>query len=334
MPTSKLRMMAYGPDQLVEREGADLPSLGELPELPVLWIDVDGTGDGTAVRQIAERFGLHPLVVDDILAEHERAKVDSYETYDFLVIRMLDVAPKLRTEQLSLVLGQKLVLTFQGEEGGDPFDPVRERIRKAHGPLRAAGPDLLTHALLDAVVDAYFPVLESYGERLEDLEQEVVDRPTNKLLADVHKVKRELLRVRRAVWPLREALSTLGRAEGSFVKPETRVYLRDLHDQTVQVMDLIETYRDLGSGLTDLYLSSVSNRLNEVMKVLTIISTIFIPLSFIAGLYGMNFDRAQPLNMPELGWRYGYLASLALMGFVALTMVGYFWRKGWLAPKR
>ena len=273
-------------------------------------------------------------MVDDILAEHERAKVDSYESYDFVVIRMLDVTPALRTEQLSLVLGKKLVLTFQGEEGGDPFDPVRDRIRKAHGPLRGAGPDLLTHALLDSVVDTYFPVLERYGEKLEDLEAAIVDRPTNAVLAQVHKVKRELLRVRRAVWPLREALSTLGRAETPFVKPETRVYLRDLHDQTIQVIDLVETYRDLGSGLTDLYLSSVSNRLNEIMKVLTIISTIFIPLSFIAGVYGMNFDRASPYNLPELGWRYGYLACLALMGFMALGMVVYFWRKGWLEPKR
>jgi magnesium transporter len=336
MPAARTRLMAYGPDHFEERDLHSLDELKALPQAPVLWLDVDGLDDPGVARALGERFGLHPLVVEDILAHHERAKVDVYENYDFLVIRMLEERDgELSTEQVSLVLASNLLITFQEKAGGDPFDPVRERLRQAHGPLRKAGPDLLAHALLDAVVDAYFPLLEKFGDKLEDLEGEVVERPTRQTLAHVHGVKHELLRIRRAVWPLREALSTLGREQTPHVQPETRKYLRDLHDQTVQVMDLVETYRDLGSGLTDLYLSSVSNRLNEVMKVLTIISTIFIPLSFIAGIYGMNFDpHASPLNMPELGWRYGYPFALGLMGAIAVVLMGFFWRKGWLRSWR
>ena len=335
MPDTRIRLMAYGPDHLDEREIATVAELAELPSTPVVWINVDGTGDLELVRALGERFALHPLVVDDIQAHHERAKVDSYEGMDFMVVRMLELAPELSSEQLSMCLTKTLLLTFQEHPGGDPFDGVRDRIRKSHGPLRRAGPDLLAYALLDAVVNAYFPVLEAYGERIEGLEDEVVAHPGAAMLARVHDVKHELLRMRRAVWPLREALANLGREQTPFIARGTRMYLRDLHDRTVQVVDLLETYRDLGSGLTDLYMSSVSNRLNQVMKVLTIISTIFIPLSFVAGVYGMNFDRsAGATNMPELGWRFGYVGCLALMGTIALVMLGYFWRKGWLRKEQ
>jgi len=334
MAEARIRLLAYGPDRVEERQIQAVSDLEVLPDLPVVWLDVDGTGDVEKIRQIGERFGLHPLAVEDVLSQHERAKVDTYPPHDFVVVRMLDLNGELTTEQLSMVLAERYIVTFQEHPGGDPFDGVRDRIRKGSGPLRGAGADHLAYALLDAVVEAYFPVLEQYGERLEELEEEVVQSPQTHTLARVHAVKHDLLRVRRAVWPLRDALATLGREQTPFVKPATRVYLRDLHDQTIQVVELIETYRDLGSGLSDLYLSSVSNRLNEVMKVLTIISTIFIPLSFIAGVYGMNFDRsAGRLNMPELGWSGGYLYALSLMAIVALVMLAYFWRKGWLSRR-
>lgn len=335
MAETRIQLLAYGPDRVEERELQSAADLQALPDLPVTWLNVDGSHDAELVRQIAERFSLHPLAVEDVLTHHERAKVDTYEKYDFIVIRMLELDGKVSTEQLSMFLSERVVLTFQEEPGGDPFGPVRDRIRRKVGPLRTSGPDLLAYALLDAVVDSYFPILESYGDKLEDLEDEAVECPTTRTLSKVHEVKRDLQRIRRAVWPLREALSNLGRQETPFIRSETRIYLRDLHDQTIQVMDLIETYRDLGSGLTDLYLSSVSNRLNEIMKVLTIISTIFIPLSFIAGVYGMNFDHEKSrLNMPELHWEYGYLYSLALMALVAGMMLLYFVRKGWLGGQR
>jgi magnesium transporter len=211
---------------------------------------------------------------------------------------------------------------------------VRERIRKGVGRMRGAGPDYLAYALLDAIIDGYFPVLEHYGEYLEDLEDVLVHDPDEELVADIHNVKRDLLTLRRAIWPLRDALGALLREPVPLISHETHPYLRDCYDHTVQIIDLVETYRELGSGLMDMYLSSVSNRMNEIMKVLTIISTIFIPLSFIAGVYGMNFNpERSPLNMPELNWYWGYPFCLAIMGVVAAVLVGFFWRKGWLGGK-
>jgi magnesium transporter len=214
---------------------------------------------------------------------------------------------------------------------GDSFDPVRERLRKGKGRARAAGPDHLAYALIDAAIDAYFPTIEAYGERLEELEDEVIVRPTKTTILRIHEIKRELLNIRRAIWPLREAINTFFREPSPLITDETRLYLRDCYDHTIQVIDLCETYRELGSGLMETYLSSISNRTNEVMKVLTIIATIFIPLTFVAGLYGMNFKTEKsPYNMPELDWYWGYPFCLALMATVAIGMLVFFWRRGWL----
>jgi magnesium transporter len=331
-PRPTMAVLSYGPGELEEcpsAQPADLAAL--LGRRAVTWVDVDGLGDAGLVRDLGECFGLHRLALADVVHTHQRAKVERYEQHLFIVLRMLKPGERLDTEQLSIFLGRDFVLTFQEGIPGDCLEPVRERIRRGVGRIRGAGPDYLTYALLDAVIDGYFPLLEAHGERLEALEDEVIHRPDGDCIARIHDIKRDLLTLRRAVWPLRDALGVLLRETPDVIAPETRPYLRDCYDHCVQIIDLVETYRELGSGLMDVYLSSLSNRMNEVMKVLTIIATIFIPLSFIAGVYGMNFSpQASPLNMPELDWYWGYPFALALMGVVALGLLCYFWRKGWL----
>jgi magnesium transporter len=239
------------------------------------------------------------------------------------------VEEKLASEQISIIFGPNYVLTLQ-EVPGDSFDPVRERIRHGKGRIRGRGSDYLAYALIDALTDEFFPVLEHFGERVEALEDALLERPGPATLHEIHDIKRELLALRRAAWPERELLNAMMRNDSELITADTKIYLRDCYDHVVQAMDMIETYRELASGMLDVYLSSVSNRMNEVMKVLTIIATIFIPLTFIAGIYGMNFDPDRsPLNMPELRWYYGYPFSLALMAVVALALVYYFRRKGW-----
>lgn len=334
MARTEITLFAYGPDALEERRVERVEEIRPcLHQHPVLWVNVEGLEDEATVRAIAELFHVHPLALEDVLTHHERAKVDTYPDHDFIVMRMLDANGKLQSEQLSVFLASDVVITFQDRLGGDPFGPVRDRLRKGLGPLRAHGPDYLAYSLLDSVVDAYFPVIERYGDDLEDLEYEAVEHPSQRTLSRIHRIKRDLLRIRRAVWPLRDALVVLGRAETPYVHKETRLYLRDLRDQSVQVAELIDTLRDLGSSLTDLYMSSVSNRLNEVMKVLTIISTIFIPLSFVTGFYGMNFDpQKAPWIMPMLRWKFGFPVVVAGMFAVAGGMLLYFRRKGWIGP--
>ncbi len=243
---------------------------------------------------------------------------------------MIELNEHMETEQVSVFLGPKWVVTFL-EDPGDAFDPVRRRLRENRGCIRASGAGYLAYALLDAVVDAYFPVVEKYGEKLDELEDEVVDRPDQGTIARAHAVKRDLRQLRRAIWPLREALNVLTRDTSGLVDDGTRVFLRDCYDHTVQIIDLVETYRELDADLTDLYLSSLSNRLNEVMKVLTVIATIFCRMTFIAGVYGMNFDtQVSPWNMPELHWPLGYLFSWGLMAASAVGMLGFFGWMGWI----
>jgi magnesium transporter len=323
--------MSYGPGDLLEEQ---LVGVEEIPGLlgarPVTWVNVDGLGDTQVLRSLGETFGLHRLALEDVVNVHQRAKVEPYEGEVFIVTRMAALGDRFSTEQLSLFLGPGFVLTFQ-ERQGDCFEPVRQRIRTGRGRLRAAGPDYLAYALLDAVMDHYFPVLERYSDCLDELEQMVLSDPSDRVLARVMEAKRDLLALRRAVWPHREAFNALVREPLDLVEEETRTYFRDCYDHTVQIIDVMETYRELASGLMDIYLSSLSNRMNEVMKVLTIIATIFIPLSFVAGLYGMNFDPdISPWNMPELSWYWGYPIALGSMGLVAFGMLLYFRRKGWL----
>jgi magnesium transporter len=335
-PPPVIRILAYGPGDMVEQEIGEPQRVRDfLDKWPVLWVDVEGLGDAETIRTLGELFGLHRLALEDVINVHQRPKIEQYGNYCFVVTRMVRLGEHLETEQLSLFLGKNFVLTFQEGRPGDCLDLIRERIRQKRGRIREAGLDYLVYALLDAIVDCYFPILEEYGERLEAFEDEILSRPYGDTVARIHEIKRHLLTLRRAVWPQRETFNSLLREETPFVTHETRLYLRDCYDHVTQLIDLIETYRELGADLIDVYLSSISNRTNEIMRVLTVISTIFIPLTFIAGVYGMNFNpSASPWNMPELNWFWGYPLSLALMAAVALGQLIFFRRRGWLgAPQ-
>lgn len=331
----RITVMDYGPDKLVEKEIGNVEDLSPFCHTPtVTWVNVEGLHDVKILERIGQLFGFHPLALEDVLNRGQRPKLEAYGEYHFLVMKSLlphsqASDGELEPEQISFFLSGSYIITFQ-EVPGDSFEAVRDRIRKGRGLIRRGGPDYLLYALVDALVDEFFPVLEKYGERIEELESEVVLQPTPETIQEIHRIKRELLLLRRTAWPEREVINALQRDDSDFIRAETQVFLRDVYDHTIQVIDMIETYRDLASGLLDVYLSSASNRLNEVMKVLTIISTIFIPLNFIAGVYGMNFNpEASPLNMPELNWFFGYPAALAVMAVVAGGLVMYFRRKGW-----
>lgn len=324
-PKPVVGFLAFGGGETIEHDHASLDDVrGALGARAVLWVNVDGLGDAEVVRGLGEMFGLHPLALEDVLSGLQRAKVEHYDGNVFVVLREPRRAAPFESDQISMFLGKNFVVTFQ-EHAGDCFGPVRQRIRASRGKVCTHGPDYLAYSLIDAMVDAYFPVLEAFGERLERIEDEAVECPSRSTSREIHQTKRELLVIRRAIWPAREALSVLIRDEEDFIGDEARLHLRDCYDHVVQLIEVLENYREIGSDLMDVYLSSVSNRLNEIMKVLAIISTIFLPLSFIAGVYGMNFE-----GMPELHLKYGYAFSLGLMGAVAVVMLIYFRSKGWL----
>jgi len=327
----RMQVLAYGPDQCVDQELSDLALLPKLIAAhPVTWVNVDGLGDAQVLQQLGEMFDLHRLALEDVVNAHQRAKAETYGDVQFIVLRMVNSADPLDTEQFSLFLGKNFVLTFQ-ERPGDCLDPVRTRIRETGPRLRSSGPDYLAYALLDATVDGYFPVLERYGDVIEEIESEILHHPKQSVVHRLHELKQDLTTLRRYLWPLREMLSTLSREESPTVSAATQVYLRDCHDHSVQLLELLESFRELATSLMDLYHSSLSQRMNEVIKVLTMISTVFIPLSFIAGIYGMNFDpAASPWNMPELRWRWGYPMALGIMTVVVVYLLFYFRRKGWL----
>jgi magnesium transporter len=293
----------------------------------VTWINVDGLHQVEVIEKLGECYGLHPLVLEDILNTDQRPKMEDYGEYIYIVLRDLDYSDKsneIEGEQISLIVGSNFVFSFQEREG-DTFDPIRDRIRNNKGRIRKMGADHLAYALLDSIVDNYFIILEKLGEKIEWLEEKLVTDPTRETLQGIHHLKRELLFLRKGVWPLREVINGLARGESSLVTEPTRIYLRDVYDHTIQTIDTIETYRDMVSGMLDIYLSSVSNRLNSVMKVLTIIATIFMPLTFLAGVYGMNFK-----FMPELEWRWGYPLVWLIMAGIGISMLIYFRRKKWL----
>lgn len=337
-----------------------ITSIDELSSLPshhkIRWVNVTGLRDASVIQKIGERYNLHPLALEDVVNTHQRPKAEIYDTHLFIITRMpvnppsdkgncdgassmsprIQDAPwaghigRLETEQVAICVGKDFVVTFH-EYSGDVFEPVRNRLHKGVGKIRMRGADYLGYALLDASIDSFFPLLEVYGERVEDLEQEVVERPEIGFIAQIHDLKRDLLIARRSVWPQRDMLNSLIRDESEFIGSDTKVFLRDCYDHTIQLIDMIETYREIASSLIDIQLASVSNRMNEVMKMLTIIATIFIPLTFISGVYGMNFDpSASPWNLPELRWRYGYPAALSLMAVIAISLLVWFRRKGWL----
>ena len=304
-----------------------IPSLSP-PEGGVLWLDVSGLSDPSVVRAIGERFGFHTLALEDVLNVPQRPKVEWYENHLLVVLR--EIRHPQPGEQVSFFLGDRVVVSFQ-ERPGDGFDPVRERLRQGKGRIRSEGADFLLYALCDSVLDSFFPTLEKLGDEVEEMEERVLVSPVPETFLDIRRLKRDLLEVRHAVWPARDALNLLLIEEHALIRPGTKVFFRDCYDHTIQLMDMVETFREMASGLVDEYMSAVSNRMNEIMKVLTVMASIFIPLTFIVGLYGMNFDtKASPYNMPELTWTYGYPALLLLMAVVAGGMLYYFRRKRWI----
>jgi magnesium transporter len=315
---------AHLQEQVIETIEEAFP-LKDLPT--VTWINIDGLHDVEIIEKIGASFNIHPLVLEDILNTGQRPKADEYEDAIFVVLKMLDydkTAEQITSEQFSLVLGANFLISFQ-EVQGDVFKTVRERIRKPKTRIRKAGCDYLSYALIDAIVDHYFVILESLGNKVENLEMELLDDPTRDTLETIHSLKQEMIYMRKHIWPIREIINTLVKTESSLIREQTHVYLRDVYDHTIQVIDTIESYRDILAGMLDIYLSTVSNKMNEVMKVLTIIATIFIPVTFVAGIYGMNFK-----FMPELEWRWGYVMVWAIIVVVAGIMIGFFKKKEWL----
>jgi len=324
----KMSLMNYDPGQLLEKELTSIEDAFPYKDAPlVTWINVDGLHDLEIIEAIGRHFGIHPLTLEDIVNTGHRPKAEDFEDYDYIVLKMLtynEDQNHITAEQVSFILGPHYLISFQETEG-DVFNFVRERIRKAKGRIRKSGSDYLVYALIDAIVDHYFLVLEKIGEKIELLEEDLLADTQTETLQSVHHLKREMIFFRKQVWPIREILSTLMKEEASLIQETTQIFIRDLYDHTIQVMDTIESFRDVLSGLQDLYLSTVSNRLNEVMKVLTIMATIFIPLTFIAGIYGMNFE-----YMPELKWPWAYPALWTLLIAIFVIMIFWFKRKKWL----
>ena len=324
----KITVIDYDTENFYEKEVAAVDECFRFRETStVTWINIDGIHDASVIEKLGSQFGIHPLILEDIMNTSQRPKLEDMGDSIYLVVKMIEFVPEcpdVSIEQMSIVFGKNFVLSFQ-ERPGDTFDPVRERIRKGKGRIRKMGPDYLAYALLDSVVDDYFVVLERLGEQVEDLEDALISDPKRETLNRIHRLKREMIFLRKSVWPLRELISRMERAESPLIKKTTGIFLRDVYDHTIQVIDNIETFRDMLSGMLDMYLSSVSNRMNEVMKFLTIIGTIFIPLTFLAGVYGMNFK-----FMPELEWRYGYFVVWGVMIAVAVSLLVYFRKKKWL----
>lgn len=328
--SSTLHVFAFGADRIVEAPAATLEQIDALrADHPVVWVDIVGLADLDLLHAIGERFRLHPLALEDVTQLGQRPKVELYGTQLFAVLRQASLTEDgVDKEQVSLAIGPGFVVTFQ-ERAGDPFEPVRARLRQGRPRIRGSGADYLGYALVDAVVDAYYPAFEAIGARLDDLEVAVYEGDET-VVATLAVLRHQLLEMRRVLWPTRDALAALIRHEAAVFAPETVPFLRDCHDNSLRQVDLTESMREAASTLMDVYLALAGQRLNQVMKVLTVIATVFMPLGFIAGVFGMNFDRASPFNMPELGWRYGYAYALGLMVAVALVLLVFFRRKRWL----
>jgi magnesium transporter len=323
----RVDVFAYGAHDFTEFEPEDLSMLGRLRgPYAVTWVNVDGVGHAGTVEAIGDAFGLHRLALEDVMHVTQRPKVEDFEGHLFIVVKMARRAPALDLEQVGIFLGTDFVVTFQ-EHPGDVFGEVRERLREGHTRIRGSGADYLAYALLDAVIDNYFPVVEAFAGELDALETEIIDRPSRACIHRLHEIKRELMALRRAIWPLREALSALVRDPGNLVRPETVVYLRDCQDHAYQVLDLVENFREVAGSLTDLYMSTVGNRTNEIMKVLTIFAALFIPLSFVTGVYGMN------LRHPDTAWYWAWPFAAGVMALVALGLMLFFYRRGWIGGR-
>jgi magnesium transporter len=326
---AKITVIDYDETQFVEEKFDSIEACFAFRNKPtVTWINIDGIHESEIIEKMGACFNLHPLVLEDIQNTEQRPKIESYTDYLYIVLKMLyfdEAANAVSTEQVSLIVGQNYVISLQEGLEGDVFGQLRERLRNEKGRARKLGADYLAYSLIDAIVDNYFSILERLGEKIELLEERLVSNPTTTTLHDIHYLKREMIYLRKAVWPLREVVSIFSRTDSDIVQESTRIYLRDVYDHTIQVIDTVESYRDMVSGMLDIYLSSVSNRLNAVMKVLTVIATIFMPLTFLAGVYGMNFK-----HMPELEWHYGYFILWGIMIAIAVWMLAFFRRKKWL----
>ena len=325
---AKITILDYDEIQFEEKEAKTVEECFPFKDTPTItWINIDGLHQVDIIEKIGKNFDFHPLLLEDILNTEQRPKIEDFDTHIYLVLKMLyydDKTNEINSEQVSIIFGQNYVISFQEKEV-DVFNPIRERIRTGKGRIRKMGADHLAYSLIDAIVDGYFIILEKLGENIEDVEEKMMANPTPETLHSIHKLKRRMISLRKSVWPLREVVNALERSDSSLIQDNTRIYLKDVYDHTIQVIDTVETFRDMLSGMLDVYLSSISNKMNEIMKVLTIIATIFIPLTFIAGVYGMNFE-----NMPELRWQWGYPAIWSVMLFIGILMLVYFRKKKWL----
>ena len=323
-----ITMIEYGPDCLEERRDLEPEELlAHLNNQLVTWINIDGLGDLSVLSILGQRFHLHPLALEDVVDTNQRPKVEQYDEYLFIVAKMIFLKKdhEIDAEQVSMFLGDNFLITLQEEPNRDVFEPVRARIRAGKGRIRKAQSDYLAYALLDAIIDHYYPVLEHIGGEIDLIEDELVANPLKRPVGSLHDYKRALTRIRRMVWPLRDVTNLLLHEDPGLIRPETKIYLRDCYDHSVQLMDVVESYRDVLSGLTEIHISSIGLRTNEIMRVLTVISSVFIPLTFIAGVYGMNFS-----HMPELSEPWGYFACLGLMLAVATGQILYFRKRRWL----
>lgn len=322
---SRIHVLAFRPHDLTEADIADPQQIVPyLKQYPVTWIHVHGLGDAQRLRELADMFDLHPLTFEDILHPHQRAKAEEYGDYTFLVVRMCELQPTLDTRQLSMVVGDNYVLSIEEAGDRDYLEPIRMRLRKGVGRIREMGPDYLSYALMDAVIDHYFPVVESFGDRLDQIDDPLAEGRTSNLIPEIQRISSDLLTIRRALLPHREAIRNLMGARFIRYTENTNVFLRDADDHTNQLLDAIDTYRQICSEMREFHFALTTQRVNEVMKTLSIIATVFLPLTFIAGVYGMNFK-----GMPEIEWRYGYPFAWGLMLAVAGGFVAYFYARGW-----
>jgi magnesium transporter len=323
----RITLIDYDENQYNEREIENIEDCFPYKGSPsISWINIDGVHQVDVIEKLGDHFVLHPLLQEDVVNTHQRPKFDEFDDHLFIVLRMFflnEEKNELEGEQISFIVGANFVISFQ-ERQGDVFEQVRERLRNGKGRIRKKGSDYLAYCLIDAIVDSYYTILETLGEHIESLQEELVSKPKREDLQIIQDLKSDMLFIRKSVWPLREVIGGLVRSESTLIKQDVLVYIRDVYDHVIQAIDTIETYRDMLSAMLDIYLSSVGNRMNEVMKVLTIIATIFIPMTFLAGVYGMNFK-----YMPELGWRYAYLFFWIVVSVVLIAMIAYFKRKKW-----
>lgn len=325
----KITVFEYSEEECRERELSALDEYLPTADTSVVtWINIDGLHETNVIETVGKLFNLHPLTLEDIVNTGQYPKIEDYKDYLYIVLKMHSYhgeKKSIESEQISICVCPNVILSFQEEPRRDLFDPLRDRIRKGKGRIRKMDADYLAYSLLDAVVDSYFGILEKIGERISVLEERAMNDPSRRFMQEIHALKRELIFLRKSLWPLREVIRSMERGDSMLINDSVRVYLRDVYDHTIRIIETVEAFRDIMAGILDIYLSSISNRTNAVMKVLTIIATIFMPLTFIAGIYGMNFK-----YMPELEWRWGYPLILLGMAFLGISMLLYFKKKNWL----